>query len=149
MRWISALELERWAQTKNSEVDLPGLVSDLIRASVNDISDIRFPSGDKGQVRGFDGVLVCQTGKGFVPKGKSIWEFGTSQDYKTKASGDFEKRSGEVPPEVQRENTYVFVSPWTWDSSKKDNKLEDFVAAQKAAHDWSDVIYIDGSKLQT
>lgn len=149
MRWISALELERWAQTKNSEVDLPGLVSDLIRASVNDISDIRFPSGDKGQVRGFDGVLVCQAGKGFVPKGKSIWEFGTNQDYKAKASGDFEKRSGEVPPEVQRETTYVFVSPWTWDSSKKDNKLEDFVDAQKAAHDWSDVIYIDGSKLQT
>lgn len=149
MRWISALELERWAQTKNSEVDLPGLVSDLIRASVNDISDIRFPSGDKGQVRGFDGVLVCQTGKGFVPKGKSIWEFGTNQDYKTKASGDFKKRSGEVPPDVQRETTYVFVSPWTWDSSKKDNKLEDFVDAQKAAHDWSDVIYIDGSKLQT
>lgn len=149
MRWISALELEGWAQTKNSEIDLPGVVSDLIRASVNDISDLRFPSGDKGQVRGFDGILICQTGKGFVPKGKSIWEFGTNRDYKTKASSDFEKRSGEVSAEIQRETTYVFVSPWTWDSSKKDNKLEDFVDAQKAAHEWLNVIYIDGSKLQT
>lgn len=149
MRWISALELERWAQTKNSEIELPGVISDLIRASVNDISDIRFPSGDKGQVRGFDGILVCQTGKGFVPKGKSIWEFGTNQDYKAKARDDFAKRSGEVPPQIQRETTYVFVSPWTWDSSIKNNKLEDFVDGQKAAHEWSDVIYIDGSKLQT
>jgi len=70
------------------------VVLDLIYASVNDISDIRFPSGDKGRVRGFDGTLVCQTGTKFMPKGKSIWEFGKKLDYKTKATDDFKKRSG-------------------------------------------------------
>ncbi len=149
MRWISAQELENWARTLTSETELPGVVSDLIRASVEDISDIRFPSGDKGRVRGFDGNLTCQTESLFVPKGKSLWEFGTDERYKTKAIGDFEKRSKEVPLHDRLKTTYVFVSPWTWDSSKKDNKLEDFINAQKSKYDWLDVRYIDGSKLQT
>ncbi|UWQ78705.1 hypothetical protein K3725_15530 [Leisingera sp. S132] len=149
MRWISAQELENWARTLASETELPGIVSDLIRASIDDISDIRFPSGDKGRVRGFDGHLTCQTAKLFVPKGKSLWEFGTNQNYKSKASGDFEKRSKEVPLHERQKTTYVFVSPWTWDSSDKENKLEDFIKNQKEKYDWLDILYIDGSKLQT
>lgn len=149
MRWISARDLEFWASALNSETELPGLVSDLIRASVEDISDVRFPSGDKGRVRGFDGFLVCQTSAMFVPRGHSFWEFGTDKDYRTKALKDFNKRSEEVPPETQRKTTYVFVSPWTWDSSKKDRKLEDFVAELKGKNQWKDVVYVDGSKLQT
>jgi hypothetical protein len=130
-------------------VDLPKIVSDLIRASASTIVSIRFPSGDKGQVRGFDGHLVSNEAKLNVPFGRSYWEFGTDSDYKTKAWQDFEKRTREVPVADQRETTFVIVSPWTWDSSKNSNKLEDFVKRCKASSSWKEVIYLDGAALET
>jgi len=63
MRWITASELEQWARSNSARDALPKIVSDLILASSPDIAAIRFPNADKGQVRGFDGVLVsglCQ-----------------------------------------------------------------------------------------
>jgi hypothetical protein len=72
------------------------MIADLVRASASDISSFRFPSGDKGQVRGFDGRLIA-VGAPFVPDGASIWEFGVGEGVK-KAEGDYTKRVGELPP---------------------------------------------------
>jgi hypothetical protein len=148
MRWVTAKQLETWATTLVSRSDLPKIVSDLIRASAPDIASIRFPSGDKGQVRGFDGHLVSDVAALNVPRGRSYWEFGTDPDYKAKAKDDFEKRTNQVPVAEQHDTTFVLVSPWTWDSSDRKNKLEDFVAARKASSSWKDVCYIDGSALE-
>ena len=60
MRWVTARELEQWAQSIGARDALPKIVSDLILASSLDITAIRFPSCDKGQVRGCDGVLISQ-----------------------------------------------------------------------------------------
>ena len=149
MRWISALQLEVWARSLSSESQLPGLISDLIRASVEDISSMRFPSGDKGRVRGFDGNLQCQSESIYVPKGRSFWEIGTNEDYRSKASSDIKKRSEEVSLEERKKTSYLFVSPWTWDSSIKDRKLEDWIREQKEEYEWKDIRYIDGSALET
>ena len=149
MRWISAKQLEGWAKTIGSEFELPKIVSDLIRASAPDLTSIRFPSGDKGRVRGFDGHLVSETAALNVPKGRSYWEFGTDENYKAKAKKDFEKRTQQVPPEAQQDTTLVLVSPWTWDSSDNKNKLEDFVAACRKSSSWKDIRYIDGVQLET
>src|SRR5271155_4602641 len=96
MRWINATQLEEWARTLGARDQFPGLVADLIRASSRDVMTMRFPSGDKGQVRGFDGHLLSGAASLNIPSGKSIWEFGTNSDYKTKANSDFAKRTGEV-----------------------------------------------------
>ena len=96
MRWISATDLESWAKSLNAREDLPKIVSDLIRASAPDIVSIRFPNGDKGQVRGFDGHLVSQVEALNVPLGRSLWEFGTNENYQGKSKGDFAKRTLEV-----------------------------------------------------
>jgi hypothetical protein len=71
MRWITAGQLEQWAPSNSAREELQKIVSDLILASSPDITAIRFPSGDKGQVRGFDGVLVSEVERLNVPKGKS------------------------------------------------------------------------------
>ena len=148
MRWVTANALETWAQTVNAEVELPKVVSDLIRASVPDIATMRFPSGDKGRVRGFDGHLISGS-EGFnVPRGVSYWEFGTDKNYRAKANREFEKRTKQVSPADQAESTFVFVSPWTWDSSKPQNKLENWESAWKKASSWKDVRYLDGSALE-
>lgn len=148
MRWINASQLEDWARTIAARDAFPGLVADLIRASSREVMTMRFPSGDKGQVRGFDGHLESGTASFNVPAGRSIWEFGTNADYKDKANSDFEKRSKEVSKAEQAETTYVFISPWTWDSSSRKNKLEDWVAARKAKSSWKDIRYIDGAALE-
>jgi hypothetical protein len=148
MRWISAKQLEDWARTIGSRLELAKIVSDLIRASAPDIASIRFPSGDKGQVRGFDGHLESNVGALNVPEGTSYWEFGTESDYQAKAKRDFEKRTGEVSIGEQRRAVLVIVSPWTWDSSNSKNKIEAFVKACKRSSDWKDVQYIDGVALE-
>lgn len=148
MRWITARDLESWAQSLDVRNLLPLLVSDLLRASASDISAIRFPNGDKGQVRGFDGYLESGMSALNVPEGLSYWEFGANAGYQGKAADDLKKRTGEVSPAVRAETTFVFVTPWTWDSSNSKNKLEDFVARCKAASDWKDVRYIDGVALE-
>jgi len=149
MRWVTATQLETWARGISARNELPKVVSDLIRASSPDIASMRFPSGDKGQVRGFDGHLVSEVGAFNVPRGRSYWEFGTTPDYKEKAEGDFNKRTKEVSPADQQETTFIFVSPWTWDSSDPKNKIENWIAARKAASSWKDVRYIDGVQLET
>ncbi len=131
MRWVKAGQLEDWARSVGSRVELAKIVSDLIRASSTDISAMRFPSGDKGQVRGFDGHLLCEVAAMNVPRGRSYWEFGTGSDYKVKALGEFKSRTSEVSEEDQREITLVLVSPWTWDSSDPKDKLENWIADRK------------------
>jgi hypothetical protein len=149
MRWVTARELEDWARSTSARDALPKIVCDLILASSADITTIRFPGGDKGQVRGFDGVLVSETQGLNVPQGKSYWEIGTNEDYKDKARRDFEKRTMEVSAEEQADITLVLVSPWTWDSSDPRNKREDWLAARKVDSAWKDVWYIDGSMMET
>jgi hypothetical protein len=149
MKWITASRLEQWTILPTSALHLPAIISDLIRASAADINAIRFPSGDKGQVRGFDGHLVSNVAALNVPRGHSFWEFGTEKDYKGKATADFEKRSKQVAEVSRKESTFVFATPWTWDSSKSDNKLEDWIDARSREYAWKEIIYLDGVTLET
>ncbi|HEY5212215.1 MAG TPA: hypothetical protein VIJ38_04255 [Acidobacteriaceae bacterium] len=124
------------------------MVGDLIRASCPDINAFRFPSGDKGQVRGFDGHLETTWGGNNVPEGNSYWEFGTEETYQKKGSQEFERCSKLVSEEERKDATFVFVSPWTWDSSKADNKIEDWEELKSKESIWKSVHFIDGVKLE-
>jgi hypothetical protein len=48
------------------------LISDLVRATAPDITAIRFPTCEKGQVRGFDGMLDSSVAALNVPQGQTI-----------------------------------------------------------------------------
>jgi len=146
MRWVTATNLQQWADTLPARTSFPALVADLIRATASNISDIRFPSGDKGQVRGFDGVLETTGMPPYVPDGKSIWEFGVTEDAAGKASSDYKKRTEQVDEAARKETTFVFVSPRTWDNPKE--KLPDWILAKRELKEWKDVKYIDGAMLE-
>src|SRR5205814_5407234 len=124
----------------------PALVGDLIRASAPSITSIRFPSGDKGQVRGFDGHLQAEDVPPFVPRGESIWEFGVGKKDEAKADDDFGKRVRELAAADRAKITFVFVSRRTWDNPRK--KLLDWIAEKQCLGQWADVRYIDGSQLE-
>lgn len=146
MRWITALNLQQWADTLAARNVFPGMVADLIRASARDILNIRFPNGDKGQVRGFDGVLEAVGVPPYVPDGFSIWEFGVNAGAAAKAESDFEKRTKEVDKAKRMETSFVFVSPRTWDNPKK--KLANWVDDKKKLGEWKDVLYLDGAMVE-
>lgn len=147
MKWISALQLEQWAGTAPARAAFPELVGDLIRASSTGLRSFRFPSGDKGQVRGFDGHLDSDAFPPFVPEGTSIWEFGVAAGAVDKFVSDLEKRTGEIDEDTRLKTTFVFVSPRTYDNPKK--KLQDLVDEESETHRWRKVIYIDGVQLET
>lgn len=147
MKWITALDLQQWMEQIPSRTTFPAMVGDLIRASVNDINSFRFPSGDKGQVRGFDGHLDALGAPPYVPDGLSIWEFGLEGASSTKADSDYQKRTGEVSVKDRKQTTLVIVSPRTWDTPKV--KIQDWVAEKKALNEWKDVVYFDGSMLES
>jgi hypothetical protein len=146
MKWITATNLEQWAETLPARVNFPGLIADLIRASASEISNIRFPSGDKGQVRGFDGVLDASGVPPYVPDGKSIWEFGVTGSPTGKANSDFTKRTGEVLKAIRKQTTFVFVSPRTWDNPKE--KIADWVKEKRDLCEWKSVEYLDGVAVE-
>lgn len=147
MKWITALDLDQWADTIPARVEFPGLVADLIRASATDISSFRFPRGDKGQVRGFDGVLEAESNCTFIPYGESVWEFGVTEGGAAKANGDYKKRTEQVDKETRKNVTFVFVSLRTWDPGKGATR-EDWIKEKRDLDEWKDVWYIDGSMLE-
>ena len=146
MKWISALNLEQWADRIGAREEFPELVRDLITASANDISEVRIPGGDKGQVHGFDGWLEAGGMPPFVPAGRSIWEFGVSANPAGKFESDYDKRVKEIPAAKRQQITFVFVTPRTWDNPRK--KLPDFVEEYRNRADFSTVHYYDGVQLE-
>jgi hypothetical protein len=147
MKWLTALNLQQWAQGIPARTIFPELIGDLIRATAPDVTAFRFPSGDKGQVRGFDGHLRTSTDSTFVPEGDSIWEFGITPAAASKADDDFEKRTTETLESERVQTTFVFATPQTWDNPKK--KLDDWVREKNDLNAWREVRYLDGSQLES
>ncbi|WP_178081904.1 hypothetical protein [Pseudomonas sp. FW300-N1A1] len=109
MQWIDEADLAAWAKRLDARVYLPDMIADLIKASVTDVSRFRFPGGDAGQVRGWDGSLETTEGAEFVPAGKSKWEFGSGAG-SAKASADYKKRTKKTDAAEMAENTLVLVN---------------------------------------
>lgn len=146
MKWITAPDLERWAERLDARTRLSELISDLVRASVREISSFRFPTGDSAQLPGYDGSLICSEGSPYVPEGLSVWEFGTDGDYVGKATKDYKTRTAS-PGTIDRGlNTFVFVTPRTW-ASKKIGR-EKWLQERLADSPWKDIRIIDGTSLE-
>jgi hypothetical protein len=146
MRWITTANLEGWAGTLAARTALPALISSLIRASAREIGTIRFPSGDKSQIHGFDGHLVA-TGVLFVPDGESFWELGTGEDYLKKANDDIKDRSEQTPAEKRADSAFVFATPRVWNQSGE-NELQNWREKRRQKFGWKHVVVIDGVMIE-
>ncbi len=144
MQWIDVKALETWATFLNAREMVMVMLADLIRMTIDDASRFRFPSGEASQLRGWDGDLETTEAKGFVPAGKSKWEFGTGPGA-SKASSDYEKRTGQTPAAEMAENTLVLVNLGSWDTPKK--KIPEWEDDRRQEGKWKDVRYIDGVQL--
>lgn len=144
MQWIDEKALEAWADRLNAREMLMAMLADLIRMTIDDPTRFRFPSGEVSQLRGWDGDLETKEAKGFVPEGKSKWEFGTGPGEK-KANSDYEKRTEQTPDDEMAENTLVLVNLGCWDTPTK--KIPEWENDRCDEDKWKDVKYLDGVSL--
>jgi hypothetical protein len=146
MKWIRVADLEIWANTVGSRTGLSELVSALVRASASDANSYRFPTGDSAQTSGYDGSLEAKAVPPFIPEGRSVWEFGTGEDYLGKANRGYERRSANPLSAVPIETTFVFVTPRHW--KRDDPSLEGWQKEKTAKGPWKEVRIVDSVALE-
>lgn len=147
MKWISASNLETWAERLDARAKLPALVGDLIIGTLGTHpTGFRFPQGDKGQIRGFDGFLNTDVHHTYFPKGISVWEFGVSKTITTKAGQDIGKKVDRLGGIDPKDVTFVFVTPRCWDNPQK--TLLEWTGELKKISPFRDVLVIDGIQLE-
>lgn len=144
MQWIDERALETWAPLLNAREMVMAMLADLIRMTIDDASRFRFPNGEVSQLRGWDGDLETTEAKGFVPEGKSKWEFGTGPGA-PKANYDYNKRTEQTSDAEMAENTLVLVNLGCWDTPTK--KIPEWEDDRRAEGKWKDVRYLDGVSL--
>ena len=93
---------------------LPLLIRRIILQSNQSITFIKMPGEEDTDLGGYDGEVRAGQGNAFVPAGHSVWEFGTSNDIKTKANSDYDKRTKDSLGINQHETTFVFVTLGRW-----------------------------------
>ncbi|MBU2901979.1 hypothetical protein [Maribacter dokdonensis] len=142
MKLVTRDNIERWADTTFSKATLPYLISRLVRATTPASTKANLPSGSATYIGGWDGIVNCESETAYVPKGTSLWEFGTNSDIKGKADGDYNKRKGNPIAFTPKDSVFVFVTPRLW--SKKD----EWVKEKKAENHWKDVIVYDSVDIE-
>jgi len=142
MNWITAGDLERWADTLDARARLPQLVRKLIFATDDSVVKRDFPAGEGVQRPGWDGILESASGSEFVPLGISRWEMGVDKDPASKAEDDFEKRSDKPLGVEQNHTSFVFVTPRRWWDKLK------WQQEKQALGIWKDVRVYDSSNLE-
>jgi hypothetical protein len=146
MRWITSTHLEQWADKKEFEGLLPELLRRLIIASCNTFPQITIPVGDSIYKAGWDGQCFAENPLYYVPQGQSYWEWGRDDNFRAKANGDFNKRASNTEEDLQRNSTYVFVTPRRWDTPT--NSKEDWALEKLALSNWSNIKVYDADDLE-
>lgn len=142
MKLVTRDDLERWAERIDSKGDLPYLMSRLVRATTPASTQANFPSGSAAYIGGWDGEVNCQEDTPYVPKGISLYEFGTEADSKGKADDDYDKRKANSLGYNPKESVFIFVTPRFWKMKDK------WVKAKQAEGFWKDVRVYDSSNLE-
>lgn len=140
---IDETALRQWADRHECRSNLPILVRRLIRETTTSLGSMRFPGNEAVDLAGLDGELECDTATIWVPEGRSVWEMGCNQGPRTKANGDYKKRTRETPGPVRAASSFVFVTPRRW------NAKEEWLAERRREGEWASVHAYDAIDLET
>jgi hypothetical protein len=137
-----ASDLERWADTRSAQADLPVFVRRLVRAENDQVQRVEMRGGDGVGLPGYDGVVEATRSTPFVPEGLSVWEMGVGGDPEKKAQSDYRTRT-DNPLGVDKANTtFVFVTPRRWDKKK------DWEQRRREEGQWRDVRVLDADDIE-
>ncbi len=142
---VSASDLDRYADTIESQGVIPELVYLLVRQSCGDLTSCRIPYGDSINQPGLDGLIETSLGfREFVPSGISFWEIGTGNDPQKKATLEFKKRTKEILDDQRTGSTFVFATPRSAGSGGWTESAQRKWLRQRNDKGWKEVRIIDG-----
>ena len=145
---VTAADLSRYADTRESQSVIPELVYLLVRQSAPNADVCRIPYGDAVNQPGLDGIVQCQNGYfQFVPSGVSYWEIGTGGDPQAKASSDFLKRTKKLTNDERAESSFVFVTPRSAGMNGWGEPEQTAWIKRRDSRGWNHIRIIDGVKL--
>ncbi|ROZ79287.1 addiction module antidote protein, HigA family [Pseudomonas neustonica] len=140
---IKANAIEEWVDHNiQARSRLAVFLRTLVHSTGLELTKVDFPGNDDAERSGWDGFVEAGAGTPWIPSGLSGWEFGTSEDPRTKANGDFEKSVAAIDENVRVNTTFVFVTPRRWAGKTA------WVSAKRAELLWQDVRAYDASDLE-
>ena len=145
---VQASDLERYADTIESQSVVPELLYLLVKQSISIVPVRRIPYGDAINQQGWDGIVESEEPfLEYIPKGKSYWEIGTGRDPKKKANQVFTQRTTDLEGDDMALSTFIFVTPRC---SGPDGWIEPeqtkWIDARKDSG-WKEIRIIDSIKL--
>lgn len=140
---IKAAAFEAWVgRSISARSRLSVFLRTLVNSTGLGLTKVDFPGNDDSQRPGWDGLVDAGQATPWIPQGISGWEFGTDQDVKAKADGDFAKAVKASAKAERDRTTFVFVTPRHWPGKKT------WVEAMVAKGQWRDVRAYDSSDLE-
>lgn len=137
-----ATDLDRWADTRSAQADLPRLVRRLISAENDQVQRVEMRGGEGVGFTGYDGFVEAGRASSFVPGGRSVWEMGVGGDPAAKAQRDYRSRTDDPQGINPAEHTFVFVTPRRWEGKK------DWEQRKRDEGNWHDVRVLDGDDIE-
>lgn len=140
---IKANNIESWVSHNiPARSRLAVFLRTLVHSTGRGLKSVDFPGNDDAERPGWDGFVEASEGTPWVPSGRSGWEFGTNDDPKAKADGDFDKCVRALDRKNRAETTFVFVTPRRWAGKMA------WITTQKGKRLWKDVRAYDSSDLE-
>lgn len=137
-----ATDLNRWADIRSAQADLPRLVRRLILAENDQVQRVEMRGGEGVGLTGYDGFVEASRATPFVPEGLSVWEMGVGGDPGAKAQRDYRSRTDNPQGIDPTEHTFVFVTPRRWEDKK------DWEQRKCAEGIWRDVRVLDADDIE-
>lgn len=137
-----ATDLDRWADTRSAQADLPRLVRRLIRAENDQVQRVEMRGGEGVGLTGYDGFVDASRATPFVPEGLSVWEMGVGGDPGAKAQRDYRSRTDNPQGIDPAEHTFVFVTPRRWEDKKG------WEQRKRTEGIWRDVRVLDADDIE-
>jgi hypothetical protein len=137
-----ATDLERWADQRSAQADLPRLVRRLIRHENDQVQRVEMRGGEGVGLPGYDGIVEATRATSFVAEGLSVWEMGTSEDPAGKATDDYKSRTADPLGVYMASATFVFVTPRRW------RKKKDWEQKRRDEGKWGDVRVLDADDIE-
>src|SRR6266508_1643163 len=135
-------DLERWADQRSAQADLPRLVRRLIRHENDQVQRVEMRGGEGVGLPGYDGIVEATRATSFVPDGLSVWEMGTSEDPAGKATDDYKTRTADPLGVDMATTTFVFATPRRW------RKKKDWEQKRREEGKWRDVRVLDADDIE-
>ena len=140
---IKANDIEAWVHGNiAARSRLAVFLRTLVNSTGISISNSNFPGNDDAERPGWDGYVDSAESTPWIPRGLSGWEFGTNQNIKQKADGDFAKAVNATPKVERDQTTFVFVTPRRWIGR------DEWIKANQARGLWKEVRAYDASTLE-